>query len=101
MNPPIYKTPAFWRGLAAEWRGPLTDATRRGICLQIIEHTQLSLQIAHAAICFLYKFDPNQDAKCYFFPIGDRASRATLCEKIATHLENEANQATAAQTAAN
>ena len=91
MNPPIYKTPAFWRGLAAEWRRPETESTHRGICVQLIDALYHLRQrdMVDAAIDFLYTFDPTQGMKGYFFLIGDRTSRANLCDHIADTLEKE------------
>ena len=96
---PVWKTPAFWRACAEEWRGPTTENTRRGICLQLLRRLPETERFADASN-FLYTFNPTADAKGYFFKLEDRASRAalcdhiaTLCDHIATCLENETNQA--------
>lgn len=92
---PTYKIPAFWRGLAAEWRGPWTEATEKGICLQITLRVRLS--VVDDAIGLLHTFEPTTSIGCFFFPLGDRTSRATLCDHIANTLEHEANQTPTAQ----
>lgn len=85
---PIWKTPAFWRECAEEWRGPANENTRRGICLQLLCKLD-AVEIFSAASDFLHEFDPTNGTQCYFFELGDRASRAALCDKIADHLEHE------------
>lgn len=87
---PIWRTPEFWRKLAEEWRGPETPATNRGICRQLIYKIR-DISSRWATEDLVYQFRPS-NCGLYFFPIGDRASRASLCDKIADHLENETNQ---------
>ena len=87
---PIWRTPEFWRELAKEWRGPETKETNRGICQQLI-YTISNVASRWEAEDLVYQFRP-PNCGLYFFPIGDRASRAALCDKIATHLENEIHQ---------
>lgn len=90
---PIWRTPEFWRKLAEEWRGPETFVTDEGICGQLVCKLD-GLKASSDARGFLEEFRPSRN-KAYFFPIGGpfRPHRAELCERIATHLEHEANQA--------
>lgn len=88
METPIWKTPEFWRERAEEWRGPLTANTTRGICLQLFCVLDDTESLSNATD-LLHEFDPTKGTKGYFFELGDRASRAALCDKIADHLEHE------------
>lgn len=92
---PIHKTPAFWRRLAAEWREEIRISTQDGICAQLI--CKLGFKDSLVAENFLHEFDPTHGTRCYFFPLGDRTSRAELCDHIANTLEHEANQTSTAQ----
>ena len=92
---PIWKTPEFWRGLAAEWRGPWTEATGKGICQQLAYRVN-PFSIRWEAEAFAYQFRP-PNTGLYFFPLGDRTSRVELCDHIADTLEHEANQTPTAQ----
>jgi len=100
MEPPIWKTPQFWRDRAAEWRGPRTDHTGFGICYQAtvgITESPGSAEwystYAHIN-AFIEQYWPSKlyTSDGYFFPIGDRASRAALCDRIADDLEKQQTQ---------
>lgn len=73
-QPPIWKTPKFWRKLAEEWRGPETFVTDEGICGQLVCKLD-GLKASSDAREFLEEFRPSHN-KAYFFPIGDRATSA-------------------------
>lgn len=87
IHTPIWRRPAFWRDRAAEWRGPETRPSRKGVCYQLSWSIRGDKLIE--AVKLLYKYMPD-DAGLYFFPIGDRASRAALCDRIADDLEKGA-----------
>lgn len=86
---PIWRTPEFWRELAEEWRGPETLSTTQGICRQLASNNNLTFIDLDRAVDLLHEFAPTFRPRPYFFPIGDRASRAALCDKIADHLEQQ------------
>jgi len=88
MEPPIWKTPQFWRDRAAEWRGPWTQRTAEGLCRQL-EFALRDIRVyGRDAYHFLQVYKP-EGSLLYWFPLSDRASRAALCDRIADDLEKQ------------
>lgn len=90
--PPRFYTEQFWKELAEEWRGKITDLTASGICFQAAEKLRTEKDYYWRICAFMSQYAPEhfKDKTDYFFPISNpesRVLRAELCERIAADMK--------------
>lgn len=89
--PPRFYTEQFWKELAEEWRGNVTDLTTSGICFQAAEKFYTEKDYYWKICDFMGQYAPEhiKDKTDYFWSVCDesRPLRAELCERIAADMK--------------
>ena len=89
--PPRFYTEQFWKELAEEWRGKVTNLTYSGICFQAAEKLRTEKDYYWKICDYMKQYAPERikDKLDYFWPATDKSRplRAELCERIAADMK--------------